>query len=175
MAPHDLHGKASLSSSKVVALESKVTVARSQLSGLYTEMVKEKPNYPAVLSSYRYLFHQLESMSAATEAAMQLQVPEPTKPTEHVQEVPFVLSTMVTPEDTALIGGRDESMANTHEGLVLIETHNENVEKAVEIFTELVDEKKGARTSETTSEKSRRIREESARKRRAGDFLRQHG
>jgi len=182
--------------SEVTVLESKISVANNQINGLYSELGMQKnPSWSTAMTSFRYLFNQLESMADATQPTMQLKIPEPLKPTEHAQEIPFLLSTMVTAEEEALIDFKVEE-EEVEEGeakaavkakgerelemLRMVEKHNGGVLAVVELFTDIMDankelaEEASATAHAGNASKSAVDALKSKTRKRTADFLRQY-
>lgn len=128
----------------VQILESRLSVANNQLNGIYSEMMVPRPNWDILLTGYHYFFSQMEGVRDSTIPPMQLKVVEPRRSTENVHEIPFLLSTMVSPEDKSLITDeRDDAFSeNTDEDLRSIETHNNNISALVAITEECEEERK---------------------------------
>jgi hypothetical protein len=169
--------------SEVAVLESKISVANNQINGLYSELGMQKnPSWSTAMTSFRYLFNQLESMAEATQPTMQLKIPEPLKPTEHAQEIPFLLSTMVTAEEETLIDFKVEGEGEEKEGgerelemLRMVEKHNGGVSAVVELFTDIMETNKerAEEASASVSKSAVDVLKSKSRKRTA-DFLRQY-
>lgn len=171
--------------SEVAVLESKISVANNQINGLYSELGMQKnPSWSTAMTSFRYLFNQLESMAEATQPTMQLKIPEPLKPTEHAQEIPFLLSTMVTAEEETLIdfkvevegeGEGEEGGERELEMLRMVEKHNGGVSAVVELFTDIMEtNKERAEEASASVSKSAVDALKSKTRKRTADFLRQY-
>jgi len=166
-----------MASDEISYVESSTNVAKTTVNGIYSELAGSRsPNWNILLNSYQSLFRQLEGLDEKTPEGLQYSLPIPVKPTETLYEVPFLLSTLVPPED-------QEKMKQSHlkasddkakyeedvHCLKAISRHNEAMSALEEYFADdVLGSITAARDEELENEKSK------SKKRLANNILEAH-
>ena len=118
-------------------------------NGLLPDLMRgAHPDFRSILSSYTISFRQLESLWNDTDISLELYRPVAKKPTAIAGEIPYLLSTIIGPEEKDAIITAEEGEIDSNELLEQIEKYNNKLEDVLSTFSEMSDQINAARASE---------------------------